>query len=158
MKLSLGLVWLGLLATAGYGCAAETRWCAITGTRAQDHIVYPPIARAASVSGIVIGRLEFMPNGEVLGWTAVLGPPLLSEAMGGQMKLWTISTDVGGGEPCQAMVIGEFLLSDKPEAPSASSPTPAVLHRIVIRAERMVLSDPSPTLVERRRFRFWERR
>ena len=154
MKLNPGLLWLGLLATAGYGCAAETRWCAITAIKAQDHIVYPPIAKAASVSGIVIGRLEFMPDGEVLGWTTISGPQLLSGPMGGQMKLWTISTDARGAAPCQALVLAEFLLGDMPQTTATSAPAPAGLYRMVLRAERIVLSDPSFTVERRRKFRF----
>ena len=67
------------------------------------------------MSGLVIGRVKFTPNGEVSDWTAVSGPLLLSRLMGEQTKLWILSTDARGAEPCQALVVAEFLLGDAPQ-------------------------------------------
>jgi len=46
-------------------CHAEARWCAIIGKDPADELAYPPIARAARVSGVVLSRIYYFPTGQV---------------------------------------------------------------------------------------------
>ncbi|HZD78001.1 MAG TPA: energy transducer TonB, partial [Acidobacteriaceae bacterium] len=67
-------------------CRAETRWCDVTGHGDGDKLVYPPIARAASISGTILARVTYSPEGEVKDVTVVSGPRLLATPVATQLK------------------------------------------------------------------------
>lgn len=98
-----------ILASAG-AASAETRWCDLTGHGPQDGVVYPPIAKAARVSGLVMGYLKFTPDGKVTGFDPIQGPAMLRESLRQQLSTWTLQTRATGTEACQTLVVGDFRL------------------------------------------------
>jgi len=119
-------------------CHAETRWCSITGQTATDKLVYPPIARAARMTGTVVTRITFLPNGKVTSAETIFGKVLLADSVKSQFKDWTIPTDSQGNEECMGLIIADFSLDDQnPDKPPAA---PAIgILRISIKAETFVL-------------------
>jgi hypothetical protein len=102
LVLVLALVSLAAL------CHAEPRWCAVTGRDSSNKFFYPPVARAARVSGIVVGRLFFLPDGKMQKFEPISGPSMLAGMLDEQLGVWTLRTDVSGSELCQTIVIAEF--------------------------------------------------
>jgi hypothetical protein len=129
-------------------CSAEARWCSIVGRGPNDSLYYPPIARAAWVHGTVLSRILYWPTGKVKDLEPISGPVMLSNAMGEQMKGWTIRTDASGNELCQTLVIADFRLHDPPY-PTKDGPAvilqPSVL-RLSVEAEGLIISDPAAYL------------
>ena len=97
--------------------SAEPRWCAITGTDPTNKIIYPPIARAARVQGVVLLRMIYVPNGPVVRTEPVSGPKMLSTSLAGQLQEWTVRTDAAGGEECQTLVVANFELVESGRLP-----------------------------------------
>ena len=97
-----------MLLALAFTAEAEPRWCSVTGRGPNDKFIYPPIARVARVSGVVLGRLEFLTNGKVVDFNPGSGPRLLADSIKAQLSPWTLQTDATGGEGCQALVIAEF--------------------------------------------------
>jgi hypothetical protein len=94
-------------------CNAQTRWCSVTGRGPQDTIVYPPIARAARVSGVVMGYLKFTPDGKVTKFEPIQGPFMLRETLKTQFASWTLQTEAKGADLCQALVVASFQFTDR---------------------------------------------
>ena len=61
--------------------------------------VYPPIARAAHVSGPVVVRLVVSSSGAVTSATPISGPPMLQSAAGDAAKKWTFHPLQVGTQP-----------------------------------------------------------
>jgi hypothetical protein len=152
MRRILLLILLVLAPTAS--SAAETRWCDVTGRGQNDTIIYPPIARAARVSGLVMGYLKFTPDGKVTGFEPILGPAMLRESLRQQFSTWTLQTRSTGTEACQALVVAKFELcglerscEDDPSCPndSAAGFEPSIV-RIHTRSPITWICDPAGTL------------
>jgi hypothetical protein len=152
------LFLFGLLAS---NAIAEARWCSITGRGSTDNLVYPQIARASRVSGVVVSRILYQPSGTVLRVETVSGIPLLSSSISQQLMYWTFKTDAAGEDICQSLVITDLRLG-KPEytkvAPTPQ-PTPTIF-RITISVEPMVFDAVcyDPPLRKRSWFKFWRRK
>ena len=84
MKLRATLT-LGIASLALYA-QAEPRWCVVSGKDPSNTLVYPPIARAARVQGIVVMRMIYAPNGKVLRTEPVFGPVMLSNSVTSQLN------------------------------------------------------------------------
>ena len=101
-----------------------------------DGPVYPPIAKAARVQGVVISRLEFDSNGSVSKVEIVTGHALLAKSVEISEARWVFSSDTSA-DGCQILVISEFSLSDSEEANDDRRPwpfTPPEIYRQRIRA------------------------
>lgn len=129
--------------------AAETRWCTVTSFDSKDVLVYPPIAKAARVSGVVVERVRFTPDGNILGYEPVFGPAMLSISLGRQMQLWHPQTTATGNEPCQTLIIAHFRLfqwddtSPHPATPPARFEASVVhLYADGITTEPVICADP----------------
>lgn len=130
-------------------CHAGTRWCPILGLGVSDTMRYPPIARAAHISGVVIGRIQFLPSGAVTGFDVVSGPPILLRNVSQQVKAWRIKTSAAGPETCLGLAIFKFVL----EAPDGCSiqhsqdppkiSTSSGVLSLSIRTKSAMLCDPS---------------
>ena len=94
-------------------CQAEDRWCTVTGLGPGDKVVYPPIALYARVFGVLVSRVQYLPNRKVLSVEPIFGPKMLSGSLEQQLLGWTVTTDAKGEEPCQSLVISEFRLTDE---------------------------------------------
>jgi hypothetical protein len=101
-----------LLSISAMSCVAQTRWCSISGKRSGEALYYPPIARAASITGTTIERVTFTPDGTVLSVDPVQGPKLIAPFVATQLKKWSISTNDKGDLPCQALVVATFSLGE----------------------------------------------
>lgn len=133
-------------------CRAQVRWCNVTGHGNGDRITYPPIARAASVSGTVLSRVTYSPQGDVKEVTSVFGPVLLTTPVVTQLKNWHVKTSASGNELCQSLAIIDFRIGSSASAPTR--PTPQSMFRISVVAEPLVLymiSDPAPRTISRRK-------
>ena len=108
MRKWLGLAMLVLIPAAAFG--AEPRWCEVTGRAAGDTLAYPPIAKAARVSGIVVSRMVYSTSGKVESVERVFGPMMLAASVEQQLKNWTVQTRATGDQPCETLVIAEFRL------------------------------------------------
>jgi hypothetical protein len=129
-------------------CQAEPRWCVVSAKDASNTLVYPPIARAALVQGVVVMRMIYMPNGKVARTEPVFGPAMLSTSMTSQLSNWTVKTDAVGDEQCMTLIIAEFRFHD-PDEPSRTPPQEPVapgLLRVSVESEVLIISDPAGTL------------
>lgn len=138
------------LAAFAVQCCAEPRWCSTQGIDPSNKFFYPPIARAARVSGVVISRMIYPPNGRVVEVVPVSGSSLLSSALTGQLMQWTVKTDSTGDELCQTLVIAEFKLVDSNSMPPVRLPQsePPSILRLSAETEpipiEVVNYDPAP--------------
>jgi len=142
------LLGLGLVTSL---CHAEARWCSIVGRGPQDRFFYPPIAKAARVYGVVLSRIYYLPTGQVRNVEAISGPPMLSRALAGQLKDWTIKTDATGEGLCESIVIGKFNLFDESGTPSnrpAPMPPPPGMLLLTVDDEIVPLIDYGPDKIE----------
>jgi hypothetical protein len=143
-------------------CHAEARWCSILAVGASDTMPYPPIARAARIDGVVVGRVQFLPSGAVSGFKPVFGPPLLTKAVTNQTRTWTIKTNAVGREPCESLAVFKFSLDQSGSAQPARKiqeiSTSSGILSISIRSEFICPCD-QPAIVGRRNriLRFFSR-
>ena len=135
-------------------CRAEARWCDVIGHGDSEKLTYPPIARAARVSGIVLAQITYSAQGDVQEVATISGPPMLAKFVSLQLRSWHLKTNASGSDPCQSLAIIEFrLVTDDKPAGSRSQPTPASILRISVEAVAIVLTnDEMPTLSRKRRF------
>ena len=139
---------VGLLATCALVCHAEPRWCSITGRGPNDTLIYPPIARAARVSGVVLGRVVFTTDGKFVRFEPVSGPKMLEISLTKQLEQWTFQTDATGDGLCQTLVIAEYRLNDLGSAiaPTSIRSEPGSSLHAEIHGEILCLCDPQGTV------------
>jgi hypothetical protein len=148
------LVVVILLAPA---CCAEARWCDILGHGDSDKLTYPPIARAARISGTVLARITYGPQGDVKNVANISGPGMLAKAVSEQLKTWRLKTNSSGNDPCQSLAIIDFrLVTDDTLGGPPPQPISGSIMRLSIEAQPPpCLCDPAPTLGKKRRFLFF---
>lgn len=93
-------------------CFAQTRWCSISGKGVSAPLLYPPVARAAHITGTVIERITFRPEGAVLGVEPVLGPRLIASPIATQLRKCSFKTNAKGAQPCLALIVANFVSGD----------------------------------------------
>ncbi len=128
MKAWFGAVLFYGLATS---CAAQVRWCPIAGSNAANKLLYPPIARAAHLTGTVIERVIFVPGGRITGVEIVMGPFLLAKSTTNQLLTWNLVSNASGVEPCQALVVVDFAFGDSHPSPVGNAD--ATIYRLSVR-------------------------
>ena len=137
-----------LVTLSSLQCHGEPRWCAVSAKDSSDSLVYPPIARAARVQGVVVMRMVFAPDGKVVRTEPVFGPAMLSASLTSQLLNWTVKTDAVGDQECMTLVIAEFRFHD-PDEPSRLQPqgptAPGIL-RVSVDSEVLIISDPAGTI------------
>lgn len=129
---------------------AQIRWCPMAFSLKVNTIAYPPIARAAHVSGNVIGRVEFLPGGPVIGFHSVSGPAMLSKALEQQAQHWKVTTSANGVKPCQSLIVVAFTLGEK-NSPFGTAVSTPDIDRIWVNTEALVISDPAFTVTRTKR-------
>jgi len=139
------ILWL-LLASASY---AQTRWCNTIKLLPEDKLIYPPIARAARVAGLVISRVTVTSTGSVGDIENIFGYPMLAETASRQIKEWKLISDVTSGSPCLGLVIVDFSFEEHPPEKSKawSACTPNMVKIAVVTttlALETTISDPAP--------------
>jgi hypothetical protein len=146
-----------VFAVAAGVCRAEPRWCSVTTPNPSNKVVYPAIAKAARVQGVVLAHMIYAPNGRVEQVEAISGPVMLSRSLHDQLMGWTVRTDAVGNELCETLVIAEFSFSDSGDPVQLERATPSIL-RIAIQAEVLIISDPAGQLSGFSSFRYRLRR
>lgn len=138
-------------------CRAETRWCDVIGHGDSDKLTYPPIARAARVSGIVLAHITYSPQGDVQEVVNISGPPMLAKFVSVQLRSWHLKTNASGNDPCQSLAIIDFrLVTDDTLGEPPPQPISGSIIRLSIEAQPPpCLCDPAPTLGKKRRFLFF---
>lgn len=138
-------------------CRADPRWCTVTGIADGKNLVYPPIARAARVYGVVLERVVYLPNGAVQSLEYVSGPKMLAGGLEQQMMAWQIQSGARGDGPCVSLVIAEFHL-DESSLQFKSNPVdlsiPSIL-RLRASAESICLCDPAGSVSKSPILRRW---
>jgi hypothetical protein len=136
-------------------CQGEPRWCAVSAKDASNALVYPPIARAARLQGIVVMRMIYAPNDKVVRTEPVFGPAMLSSSLTTQLLNWKVMTDAIGDEQCMTLVIAEFRFhdSDEPSRLQTQAPVAPGILRISVESEILIISDPGGTLSTGNAFR-----
>ena len=107
-----------LLLAAAAALPAQSAPCGITSVTETSQLVYPPIARAAHVSGIVILLVHFGQDGIATNGTVVSGPTMLRASALDFVKSWRANAYTGPRE-CPIAVTFDFI-----GAPSAECGTP----------------------------------
>jgi hypothetical protein len=138
-------------------CRAEARWCDVLGHGDGDKILYPPIARAASISGAVLLRITYTPQGDVKDVVNISGPRLLATPVATQLKTWRLKTNALGDELCQSLAIIDFRIASPAVSPARPpQPVSGSIFHVSVVTEPIVLytiSDPAPKRITRcRRF------
>ena len=144
------LVVVILLAAA---CRAEARWCDVLGHDDSDKLTYPPIAKAARISGTVLARITYTPQGDVKDVTSVSGSPMLARPVATQLKTWHLKTNASGEDLCQSLAIIDFRIGS-PASSSVRQSASGGMFRVSVVGEQLVLytiSDPAPKRVMRHR-------
>jgi hypothetical protein len=129
-------------------CHADPRWCAVSEKDPSNVLVYPPIARAARVQGVVVMRMIYSPNGKVVRTEPVFGPIMLSNSSASQVLGWTLRTAAAGEEQCVTELIVRFHFHDPDGSFQLFPPqpnTPGIL-RLSVEEEVLVISDPGADL------------
>jgi hypothetical protein len=136
-------------------CQGEPRWCGVSVNDASNSLVYPPIARAARVQGVVVMRMVYSPNGNVVRTEPVFGPAMLSASLTSQLLNWTVKTNAAGDEQCVTLIIAEFRFHD-PDEPSRlqlQGPVAPGILRVSVESEVLIISDPAGTISNGNAFR-----
>ena len=130
--------WLLLLMFCSPGVCFASHWCIMQPVKA-DGPLYPPIAKAAHVQGVVISRLEFGADGSVSKVEIVNGPPMLTETVEKSEAHWVFRMDGNdtATSGCQILVISEFSIAGSEETNEDRTPwpiTPRGIYRQRIRS------------------------
>ena len=140
------LKWVVLTFILVTQCARgdDIRWCTIAGVKAEkaQALVYPAIAKAGHVEGIVILRVTFETSGVVKAIDSVSGPKLLADPATHRTKDWQFKTDATGSEPCQNLVIIRYrILPENYTEPEAGSvrPEPQPTGSYLIRIDALTI-------------------
>jgi hypothetical protein len=134
-------------------CRGEARWCDITGDGGNDKVLYPPIARAAHVSGTVLARITYTPQGDIKEVISISGPPLLAKFTAAQIRDWHMKTNAVGGDLCQSLAIVQFRLSDNLalQVQHEQLVSGSIMRLFIDAQMPPCLCDPEPTLAKKRR-------
>lgn len=117
--------------------------------------VYPPIARAAHVNGIVILLVSFKTAGEADFVQIVSGPPMLRPAATDYVKSWRANQYTG---PRTCPIILQYQLTspacDEPMSSAISTERQDAQHT-VIHDRAVTICDPGAEIERKRRFLFF---
>jgi outer membrane biosynthesis protein TonB len=106
--------------------SAQEPWCADATRIEAPMIPFPPLARAAHVSGAVIGRLLLSEQGTVQKLDVVSGPGMLVSAVDAQVKKWKFRPQQLGPHECQVLLIVEFTLDREENPDKTPAPTSGI--------------------------------
>ena len=129
-------------------CSAEPRWCAVSQKDPSNSLLYPPIARAAGIQGVVVMRMIYEPKGRVQRTEPVFGPALLAASVAKQLLTWTVKTDAKGDQECVTLLIAEFRFHgpDEPSRLQPQGPVAPGIVRVSVDSEVLIISDPAGTI------------
>lgn len=126
---------------------AQSATCGLTSVRETSQLIYPPIARAAHVSGAVILLARFNTDGAPMHISVLSGPPMLQPAALDFVKGWRANEFTGPRE-CPIAVTFSFVGAPSAECgpPEDESQQPAQsLHRVDL--QHFVITSHNPCFV-----------
>jgi len=133
---------------------AQSASCGISSITETAQPAYPPIARAAHVSGKVILLVNFGRDGRPLNIRVLSGPPLLQHEAIEFVKTWQANDFTG---PRECPVVISFELTDKYSCgvpPEARCFRREDTQHFVVLGTPLVISDPGGTLTTTKQKRF----
>ncbi len=142
------------LAVCAAGAWAQEPPCGLRTVTETIPLVYPAIARAAHVSGVVIVRATFTPQGAVSGAEVWVGPEMLRANSLAFVKGWHVNT-YGGSRSCPIVI--RFQLDETPPTDVRSDQLAFVVkgtiddpqHYSVV-GRTVGINDPEVTITRRR--------
>jgi hypothetical protein len=132
-----------LLLCFSVGALAQEAPCGLTSVAESQSLIYPPIAKAAHVSGLVILLAEFRHDGSVSGTSILSGPEMLRSSARNFVVGWKVNP-YGGSRTCP-IVIRYQLDTSEPDGVYRMD-----LQHVTIRAQVPTFDD-LPGVVGRRR-------
>jgi hypothetical protein len=136
-------------------CHADVPWCNAMSKNDASIPVYPPIARAAHVSGAVVALVTIDARSETSDVAPLSGPVLLSSYLVKALKSWKFVSSDTNQKLCQGLVIVDFRLDT--QAKSYTSPSVPNIVRFNVEAMSLIISDPAP-YTGRKHFRWFRGR
>lgn len=121
--------------------------CGLTSMKTTTPLLYPPIAKAARVTGNVISLVKFKTSGEVERIDVISGPIMLRPNAETFIRGWQ-ANPYGGPRTCPIVI--KFMLAVPGEKPPAN-PLPSDIQHANVTAEVLVISDPAAVLGRRKR-------
>jgi len=136
--------------------ASAQQTCHLMGIKSSGFLEFPPIARAAHVTGEVTVHTVFRADGSVASTNTVSGPEMLrrSEVAAAYIKTWKVN-ETTEGQACDIAISFQFA-----ESASCDLEPPTVamtsLQRFIITAHPIQTCDPQTTVTQRiHRFLFF---
>lgn len=128
--MKIALLFLTLSSAAAF---AQPNTCGgLTSVTDGAQPVYPPIARAARVSGMVILLVSFKTTGEADTVQVVSGPPMLRQAAVDYVTKWKVN-EYSGQRTCRVTITytvpaGDFCRSSEPSFVRRMDPQHVIVH------------------------------
>jgi TonB family protein len=142
-----------LLASASLLHAQPTP-CGLTSITEQSQLVYPPIARAAHVSGTVILLTRFDTQGVPVHINVLSGPPMLQRAALDFVKNWR-ANQYGGPRECPLVVNFNMIEGNTPVCSDQEAGSPRFtrtdLQHVSLSTQGLWLCDPAATVTKTRK-------
>jgi hypothetical protein len=132
-----------LLALVIPALKGQTAPCGITSVKDVKPPIYPPLAKAAHVSGTVIVMTQFALSGNVINAQILSGPNLLRQAAIDSVAALRVN-QYGGSRECPVVIA--FLIAKEGEYQCDDKQIPAGILHIEVCAASIALTDESPTL------------
>jgi hypothetical protein len=142
-----------VLMFSALACSAQQQApCGLTSMTETVAPVYPPIAKAAHVSGVVTMLATFRQDGSVETVKTLYGPPMLRQAAETFVTGWRANA-YGGPRTCPVVV--EFKLVDPAcEVDNALRTVRDDLQHVTVSGRAWMFCDPAGIVGKRKR-RFW---
>lgn len=141
MKILMLLLWLSAT------CFAQEPPCGLRSIKETTPLLYPPLARAAHVEGLVIFLVSFRLSGDVESVQLLSGPGILQAPATLYVK-GLKANEYGGTRTCPVVV--RYVIQEADPRPVEWSDA----QHVTIYARPLVFNDPGPT-IEKPRKRFW---
>lgn len=143
---------IALLLLAGtFPLHAQSAPCGLTSISEQSQLIYPPIARAAHVSGTVILLVRFGQDGSPTNARVVSGPPMLQSAAVDFVKNWRANS-YNGPRECPIVIKFKMMESDKPLcSPEEAGPPKFArsdLQHVSLSTQGVSFCDPGMTVIK----------
>jgi TonB family protein len=119
------------------GSTAELPWCAAAIPQERSAPLYPPIAKAANITGTIIGRLSLSEQGNVTGFEVVSGPEMLRHTVVSEVQKWKFQPQSSEPRSCEILVIVNFTIGQDTDPNPTKPPTNGI--RFWVNASRLVL-------------------
>jgi hypothetical protein len=127
--------------------------CPLDGMTESKSPTYPPIARAAHVSGDVSARIAFDGKGQVTDIDQWTGPDMLKKTTEDYLRSWQLKSLPSYMHSCHTTVLIEYRLTTATtEVPGNTQVFKADPSHILIEDHPVLLVDPAAEIPKRKKF------